>query len=407
MKNLVEKWTKISLVKRIIVGLVLGAALGLLVPQATGIGILGDIFVGALKAVAPLLVFFLVMSSLCQAKNSHGGVISTVIVLYMLSTFIAAIIAVFASMAFPVQLTLAEAAAETSAPQGIVEVLKTLLLNVVSNPVKSLTEANYIGILAWAVLIGLAFRQANDYTKKVLNDISEALSKVVTWVIQMAPFGIFGLVFNTVSTSGLEIFQEYGKLLLLLVGCMMFVYLVTNPALVFWCIRKNPYKLIFHCFKKSAITAFFTRSSAANIPINMEACEEMNLDKDTYSVTIPLGATINMDGAAITITVMTMAAVFTQGISVDIPTAIILSILASLSACGASGVAGGSLLLIPMACSLFGIPDDISMQVVGVGFIIGVIQDSVETALNSSSDLLFSAAAEFRQWRKEGKEIPF
>ncbi|CBL23419.1 MULTISPECIES: serine/threonine transporter SstT [Blautia] len=408
MKKLWNKWTEIALVKRILVGLVLGAILGLTVPGATGISILGDVFVSALKAIAPLLVFFLVISSLCNAGNSHGGVIKTVIILYMFSTVLAAVIAVFASMAFPVKLTLATAAAtDTAAPQGIAEVLNNLLLNVVANPVSSLVNANYVGILTWAILLGLAFRAANEITKNVLNDIANGTSAVVSWIINMAPFGIFGLVFNTVSTNGLEIFTTYGKLLALLVGCMLFIYFVTNPLLVYWCIRKNPYPLIFHCLKRSALTAFFTRSSAANIPVNMKVCEEMGLDRDTYSVTIPLGATINMDGAAITITVMTMATAFTLGIHVDIPTAIILSLLAALSACGASGVAGGSLLLIPMACSLFGISDDISMQVVAVGFIIGVIQDSVETALNSSSDLLLSASAEFRQWRLEGKEIKF
>ena len=408
MKKLWNKWTEIALVKRILVGLVLGAILGLTIPGATGISILGDIFVSALKAIAPLLVFFLVISSLCNAGNSHGGVIKTVIILYMFSTVLAAVIAVFASMAIPVKLTLATAAAtDTAAPQGIAEVLNNLLLNVVANPVSSLVNANYVGILTWAILLGLAFRAANDMTKNVLNDIANGTSTVVSWIINMAPFGIFGLVFNTVSTNGLEIFTTYGKLLALLVGCMLFIYFVTNPLLVYWCIRRNPYPLIFHCLKRSALTAFFTRSSAANIPVNMKVCEEMGLDRDTYSVTIPLGATINMDGAAITITVMTMATAFTLGIHVDIPTAIILSLLAALSACGASGVAGGSLLLIPMACSLFGISDDISMQVVAVGFIIGVIQDSVETALNSSSDLLLSASAEFRQWRLEGKEIKF
>ncbi|WP_072521763.1 serine/threonine transporter SstT [Blautia sp. Marseille-P3087] len=408
MKKLWNKWTEIALVKRILVGLVLGAILGLTIPGATGISILGDVFVSALKAIAPLLVFFLVISSLCNAGNSHGGVIKTVIILYMFSTVLAAVIAVFASMAIPVKLTLATAAAtDTAAPQGIAEVLNNLLLNVVANPVSSLVNANYVGILTWAILLGLAFRAANDMTKNVLNDIANGTSTVVSWIINMAPFGIFGLVFNTVSTNGLEIFTTYGKLLALLVGCMLFIYFVTNPLLVYWCIRQNPYPLIVHCLKRSALTAFFTRSSAANIPVNMKVCEEMGLDRDTYSVTIPLGATINMDGAAITITVMTMATAFTLGIHVDIPTAIILSLLAALSACGASGVAGGSLLLIPMACSLFGISDDISMQVVAVGFIIGVIQDSVETALNSSSDLLLSASAEFRQWRLEGKEIKF
>lgn len=407
MKKLWEAWTNISLVIRILIGLIIGAMLGLVCPQAAAIGILGDIFVGALKAIAPLLVFFLVISSLSNAKNSHGGVIRTVIILYMFSTFLAAFIAVIASRLFPVEMVLVDAVTDTAAPQGVVEVLQNLLLNVVSNPIASLADANYVGILAWAVLIGLAFKAANDATKKMLNDISAALSQVVTWIINLAPFGILGLVFTTVANNGLDIFTSYGRLLLLLVGCMLFIYFVTNPILVYACIRQNPYPLIFKCLKKSALTAFFTRSSAANIPVNMKACEEFGLDKDTYSVTIPLGATINMDGAAITITVMTMATAATLGIGVDIPSAIILSILAALSACGASGVAGGSLLLIPLACSLFGISDAVAYQVVAVGFIIGVVQDSVETALNSSSDLLLSAAAEMRQWRLNGKEIKF
>lgn len=408
MKNLWEKWTSISLVKRIIAGLVIGAILALVVPKASAIEILGNVFVGALKAIAPLLVFFLVMSSLSNAGKSHGGTIRTVIILYMFSTVLASVIAVFASMIFPVEMVLQEAAdTATGAPQGIAEVLSTLLMNVVANPISALTNANYVGILSWAVLLGVAFRGAKDTTKAMLGDISESISKVVSTIINLAPFGILGLVYSSVTTSGLETFTLYGKLLALLVGCMLGIYFVTNPLLVYWCIRKNPFPLILKCLKQSAITAFFTRSSAANIPVNMKICEEMGLDKDTYSVTIPLGATINMDGAAITITVMTMATVHTLGIAVDIPTAIILSLLSALAACGASGVAGGSLLLIPMACSLFGISDTVSMQVVAVGFIIGVIQDSVETALNSSSDLLLSASAEFRQWRLEGKKIPY
>ena len=407
MKKLYEQWTSISLVKRIVVGLIIGAVLGLAAPQASGLAILGDVFVGALKGIAPLLVFFLIISSLCHAGKSHGGVIKTVIILYMFSTFLASLIAVFASRLFPVTLTLTVEAADLSAPQGIVEVFRTLLLNIVANPVSAIINANYIGILSWAVLFGIGLRGANDNTKKFFDDVSTGLSKVVTWIISFAPFGILGLVYSAVSTNGLGIFTEYGRLLAVLVGSMLFIYFVTNPILVYWCIRKNPFPLIFKCLKRSAITAFFTRSSAANIPVNMEVCEEMGLDKDTYSVTIPLGATINMDGAAITITIMSLAAAHTLGIPVDLPTGIILSILATLSACGASGVAGGSLLLIPMACSLFGIPNDIAMQVVGVGFIIGVIQDSVETALNSSSDLLLSASAEFRQWRLNGQEIKF
>ena len=393
MKKVWDKWTRIALVKRILVGLILGAILGIAVPQATGIAILGDVFVSALKAIAPLLVFFLVISSLCNAGKSHGGVIKTVIILYMFSTVLAAVIAVFASMAFPVKMTLANAATDTSAPQGIVEVLNNLLLNVVANPVSSLVNANYVGILMWAVLLGLAFRVADKMTKKVLADVADGISMVVTWIINLAPFGIFGLVFNTVSTNGLDIFTTYGKLLILLVGCMLFIYFVTNPLLVYWCIRQNPYPLVLRCLKDSGLTAFFTRSSAANIPVNMELCKDLGLDEDTYSISIPLGATINMGGAAITISIMALAAAHTLGISVDFPTALILCILAAASAAGASGVAGGSLLLIPMACSLFGIPNDVAMQVVGVGFIVGVIQDSCETALNSSTDVLYTACA--------------
>lgn len=407
MKALYEHWTAISLPKRILGGMIIGAVLGMVIPQAVGISILGNLFVNALKGIAPLLVFFLVISSLCQAKQSHGGIIRTVICLYLFNTLLGAVIAVVASKLFPITLTLAQAAEETSAPQGIAEVLQTLLLNVVKNPITSIAEANYIGILAWAVLFGVAMRGASERTKEIIDNFAAALSKVVTWIINFAPFGILGLVFDTVSTNGLQVFTEYERLLAVLVGSMLFIYFVTNPILVYWCIRQNPFPLIFKCLKRSAVTAFFTRSSAANIPINMEVCEEMGLDKNTYSVTIPLGATINMNGAAVTITVMTLAAANTLGIPVDIPTAIILSVLSALSACGASGVAGGSLLLIPLACSLFGISSDVAMQVIGVGFIIGVVQDSVETALNSSCDLLLSAAAQFREWRKEGREITY
>lgn len=407
MNNLIQIFKKISLVQRIIICLIVGIVLGLTVPNATFISLLGDVFVGALKAIAPLLVFFLVISSLCQSGKSHGGVIKTVIIMYMFSTFLASIVAVIASRIFPITLTLATSTSDLSAPQGIYEVLKNLLMSIVTNPIESITKANYIGILVWAVLFGISFRHSKDSTKQIFNDIANGLSKVVSWIILFAPLGILGLVFNTVSTNGLSIFTEYGKLIAILVGSMLFIYFVTNPIMVYLCIRQNPYRLIFKCLKGSAITAFFTRSSAANIPVNMSACERMGLTRDTYSVTLPLGATINMDGAAITITIMTLATAHTLGIAVDIPSAIVLSILATLSACGASGVAGGSLLLIPMACSLFGISNDVAMQVVSVGFIIGVVQDSFETALNSSSDLLLSASAEFRQWRKEGKEIKF
>ena len=405
MKNLFRQWNSINIIYRILGGLLLGIILALVFPDASAISLLGTIFVNALKGIAPVLVFFLVISSLCHAGQSHGGIIRTVIFLYLFSTLLAAVIAVIASFLFPVTLTLQNTAADMSAPQSITDVFNTLLLNIVANPVDSLANANYIGILAWAVLLGFGLRVAGEPTKKVFSDISSAISKVVTWIISFAPFGILGLVYSAITENGLSIFTEYGKLLALLIGCMLFIYFVTNPLLVFLCIRQNPFSLILKCLKDSAITAFFTRSSAANIPVNMKICEELELDKNTYSVTIPLGATINMNGAAITITVMTLAAVHTMGIEVSFPTAIILSLLATLSACGASGVAGGSLLLIPMACSLFNIPNDVAMQVVGIGFIIGVIQDSMETALNSSSDLLLSATAEFREWRKNGKKM--
>ena len=405
MKNLFRQWNSINIIYRILGGLLLGIILALVFPDASAISLLGTIFVNALKGIAPLLVFFLVISSLCHAGQSHGGIIRTVIFLYLFSTLLAAVIAVIASFLFPVTLTLQNTAADMSAPQSITDVFNTLLLNIVANPVDSLANANYIGILAWAVLLGFGLRVAGEPTKKVFSDISSAISKVVTWIISFAPFGILVLVYSAITENGLSIFTEYGKLLALLIGCMLFIYFVTNPLLVFLCIRQNPFSLILKCLKDSAITAFFTRSSAANIPVNMKICEELELDKNTYSVTIPLGATINMNGAAITITVMTLAAAHTMGIEVSFPTAIILSLLATLSACGASGVAGGSLLLIPMACSLFNIPNDVAMQVVGIGFIIGVIQDSMETALNSSSDLLLSATAEFREWRKNGKKM--
>lgn len=407
MKNLVMKWNALSLILRIAIGLLIGALLGLLLPQASGIALLGNLFVGALKAIAPVLVFILVMSSLAKAGRKIGSQFTTVILLYMGSTFLAAVVAVLASFAFPVTLKLTEAVSE-EAPTGIFQVLSTLLENLVSNPVSALMNANYIGILAWAVVLGLALKKgASEHTREALSDLSDAVSQAVRWIINLAPFGILGLVYSSVSTNGLSIFTDYGKLLLLLVGCMLAVALVVDPIIVALCLKRNPYPLVFRCFKESGVTAFFTRSSAANIPINMALCERLGLDKDVYSVSIPLGATINMDGAAVTITVMTLAAAHTMGIAVDIPSAIILSVLSAVAACGASGVAGGSLLLIPMACSLFGISSDVAMQVVGVGFIVGVVQDSFETAINSSGDVLFAATAEFRQWIKEGREVKF
>jgi serine/threonine transporter len=406
MRNLMKKWNQLSLVKQIIVGLIIGIILAVTIPE-TGkpIVILGSLFVGALKAVAPILVFFLVMSAISQHKSGHKTNMKSIISLYLLGTFLAGLIAVIASFMFPVTLTLATGAENLSPPGGVVEVLKTLLLNLVDNPVKALYNANYIGILSWAVLLGFALRTAPASTKTLLANLSDAVSQVVKWVISFAPLGIMGLVFDSIATNGLSSLLSYGKLLVVLIGCMLFVALVVNPIIVFFAIRKNPYPLVFKCLKVSGITAFFTRSSAANIPVNMSLCEELALDKDTYSVSIPLGATINMAGAAVTISILTLAAVNTLGIQVDMGTALILSVLSAVCACGASGVAGGSLLLIPLACSLFGIPNDIAMKVVGVGFIIGVLQDSFETALNSSTDVLFTAAAEFTQRRKEGKEI--
>jgi serine/threonine transporter len=406
MKSLLKKWSQLSLVKQIIVGLIIGIILAVTIPEvAKPVVILGSLFVGALKAIAPVLVLFLVMSAIAQHKRGHKTNMKTIIVLYLLGTFLAGLIAVIVSFMFPVSLTLATGAEEMTAPGGVVEVLKTLLLNVVDNPVKAIYNANYIGILAWAVLLGFALKNAADTTKTMISNFSDAVTKMVSWVIRFAPLGIMGLVFESITTNGIESLLSYGKLLAVLIGCMVFVALVVNPIIVFVVIRQNPYPLVFKCLKESGITAFFTRSSASNIPVNMRLCENLGLDKDSYSVSIPLGATINMAGAAVTISVLTLAAVHTLGIQVDIPTAIILSVLSAVCACGASGVAGGSLLLIPLACSLFGIPDDVAMKVVGVGFIIGVLQDSFETALNSSTDVLFTAAAEFKEWRKEGKKI--
>ncbi len=406
MTKLLKQWNQLSLVKRIIIGLIVGIVLAVTVPNvAKAIGIFGALFVGGLKAVAPILVFFLVMSAISQHKSGQKTNMKSIVMLYLLGTFLAGLVAVVASFIFPVSLTLGAGAENVSPPGGVVEVLKTLLMNVVSNPVTALSNANYIGILAWAVLLGLALKNAPETTKTMISNFSDALSQVVRWVISFAPLGIMGLVADTIATNGIESLLNYGQLLLLLVGCMFFMALVVNPIITFVNIRQNPYPLVLKCLKDSGITAFFTRSSAANIPVNMNLCEKLGLDKDTYSVSIPLGATVNMAGAAITISVLTLAAVNTLGIQVDIGTALILSLLSAVSACGASGVAGGSLLLIPLACSLFGIPNDVAMQVVGVGFVVGVIQDSCETALNSSTDVLLTAVSEFAQWRKEGKKI--
>ncbi|MBT2292781.1 serine/threonine transporter SstT [Paenibacillus albidus] len=405
MKKLILKWNQVSLVQRIFMGIIAGIVLALSIPDATGITIFGSLFVSALKAVAPVLVLLLVMSAISKHKKGHQTNIKTILALYGLSTFLAGLIAVIASFMFPVNLSLVTGANDLTPPNGIVEVLKTLLFQVVDNPVNALIKANYIGILAWAILLGIALRNANDNTKDSLANFSDAVSQIVKWVISLAPLGIMGLVFDSITANGLSSLLDYGKLLIVLIGCMLFMALVINPLIVYLNIRRNPYPLVFHCLKESGITAFFTRSSAANIPINMRLCEKMELDADTYSVSIPLGATINMAGAAVTISVLTLAAVHTVGIEVDFGTALILSVLSAVAAAGASGVAGGSLLLIPLACSIFGIPNDVAIQVVGVGFIIGVLQDSFETALNSSSDLLFTATAEYAKKRKEGKEF--
>lgn len=395
-----KKIMSIPLVLRISLGLLIGVILGLVLPQATFIAMLGKIFISALKGIAPILVLFLVISSLANAGKNLGARFKTVISLYLISTLIAAVVAVVASFIFPLTVTLS-GSVEASAPGKLSEVFGTLLTNMVMNPIQALSTGNYVGILFWAILVGVSVRKFTDEaTKSVLCDISNAISVIISWVIQAAPFGILGLSFETVSQNGAGIFYDYGKLIVLLIACMFIQALIMNPVMVAICLKKNPYPLVFKCLRESAITAFFTRSSAANIPINMALCEKLKLDKEFYSVSIPLGATINMDGAAITITIMSLAAAFSSGVHVNIIIALILSVVATLGVCGASGVAGGSLLLIPMACSLLGVSQDVAMQMVSIGFIIGIVQDSLETALNSSSDVLITATAEYMQKNK-------
>lgn len=401
MKRFISTWNRTSLIKRIAIGVVVGSVLGLLVPKFTVIGLLGDMFVGGLKAIAPLLVFALVANALSQTREGQQSNMKTVIVLYLFGTFAAALTAVISHYIFPISLKLGAAAAtKATAPQGVGEVFKDLLLKMVDNPVNALAQANYIGVLVWAVVFGFAIRTASNHTKDLLNTLAEVTSQIVRWIINLAPFGILGLVFNTISENGVGVLADYGVLILVLVGTMAFVALVVNPIITFVMMGKNPFPLVFRCLKDSGITAFFTRSSAANIPVNLQLCKDLGLNPDTYSVSIPLGSTINMAGAAVTINVLTLAAVTTLGIQVDFATALILSVVSAISACGASGIAGGSLLLVPVACSLFGISNDLAMQVVGVGFIVGVIQDSCETALNSSTDVLFTAVAEKSRWKK-------
>ena len=410
MKKLFEKWNSINLVIRILCGIVLGASVALIaragdfVESVSFIGILGNLFVTALKALAPILVFILVVHSIANAKNSLDKRFGTVIALYLGTTLIASVIAVCASFIFQVKVNLGDSVSQ-DAPSGLGQVFSNLLGNLVKNPITSIIDGNYLGILFWAVLFGIALRASSDRTKTVIADLAAAVSACIRWVISLAPFGILGLVFTTVSEEGLEIFKDYGALLGVIVGCMLLVALVINPIIASVMIGKNAYPLVFRCLRESGLTAFFTRSSAANIPVNMRLCEKMGLDKNMYSVSIPLGATINMDGAAITIAIMALSAAFSTGVHVPFWEAILLSFLATLGACGASGVAGGSLLLIPMACSLLGVSQDVAMQMVAIGFIIGVVQDSLETALNSSGDVLFAAIAEMREMKKQGKSI--
>ena len=401
-------FSRLSLPQRIVIGLVIGTLLGLFLPNASWIGIFGSMFVGALKAIAPVLVFILVLASLSHSQAGFDRRFGFVIFEYLLSTFLAAVAAVLASVMYPVSMSLdVSNTASGNAPEGVWEIIEKQLLGMVANPFQAIADANYIAILFWAIVIGVLTKKfASPETHRMLNDFSVVISQAVAWIINLAPFGIMGLVYTSVATSGMAIFATYGKLLIVLVGCMLGTSLIINPIIIFVILRRNPYPLVIKCLRESGVTAFFTRSSAANIPVNMRLCERLGLDKDFYSVSIPLGATINMDGAAVTITVMTLAAANTMGLEMTIGKALLLSVLASVAACGTSGVAGGSLLLIPMACSIFAIPSDAAMQVVGVGFIIGVVQDSVETALNSSGDVIFTACAEYAHWRKIGKSLP-
>ena len=409
IKKILKVYTDSSLILRIVIGIAIGVGLAFLVPQATWISMLGTLFVGALKAIAPVLVAVLVAGSLCQGSAKLDKRFGLVIFLYLFSTYLASFTAVVASYIFPQTITLIESMKSESitAPGGMGDIITGLFQNLIANPVSAVAEGNYLGILFWSIIIGLALKKfAGEATQTMMLNFSDAITQVVRWIINLAPFGILGLVFDAVSESGFDIFVTYGKLMLLLVGTMLTVALIINPLIVAVTLRRNPYPLVFRCLRESGVTAFFTRSSAANIPVNMTLCEKLGLDRDMYSVSIPLGSTINMDGASVTITIMTLATAHTLGIEVAFPTAMILSFLSALAACGTSGVTGGSLLLIPMACSLFGIPDSVSMQVVGVGFIIGVVQDSMETAINSSGDVLFTATAEYAHWKKQGKRLP-
>lgn len=402
---MVKAIRKMSLIQKIMIGIIIGTTLGFMVPEWTFISVLGELFVGSLKAIAPLLVFVLIVASLAKQTTGSKTYVGSVLVVYLVATFLAALVAVIASYLFPINIILDVTQEVSSGPSQLSDVLGNILKSIVQNPIQAMIEGNYLSVLCWASLIGIGMRQSSEGTKEVLENISVGITNVVQMIIKLAPIGIIGLVYQSVATTGIEGLAKYGQLLLLLVGTMTFVALIIYPAIVFINIRQNPYPLVFFVLKESAVPAFFTRSSAANIPVNIKLAESMNLNEESYAVSIPLGATINMGGAAVTITIMTLAAVHTLGMSVPIYLAFILSVIAALSACGASGIAGGSLLLIPLACSLFGISNDIAMQVVGVGFIIGVLQDSVETALNSSSDLLFTASVELADRRRHGENI--
>ena len=407
MNSFVKKWTESSLILKIIIGLIIGVALGLAVPQFEMIGIIGEAFVNALKAIAPILVFLLVCSALSKADDEIGSKFKRIIVLYLFSTFMAAILAVIGSFLYPISITLTKASTMSS-PGGLTEVLGNMFLSIFANPLVSLSQGDYLGILFWAFVLGVCLKKVgSDSTKNILSDFAEALTLVVGGIIQFAPIGVMSLVFTAVSKSGLGVFVQYAELIILIVGCMLAATLVLYPLISAILLRRNPYPLVFICLKESGITAFFTRSSAANIPVNMMLCKRLGLDESLYSISIPLGATINTGGAAITITIMTLALCHTLGISVTLPAILILCIISTFAACGASGVVGGSLLLIPMACSLFGIPSDVSMQAVAVGFIIGVIQDAFETALNSSGDPLFTASVEYYERAKKGLPVNF
>ncbi|HGA4677848.1 TPA: serine/threonine transporter SstT [Streptococcus pyogenes] len=402
MKKIYDLWVRVSLIKKIGIGVVIGVMLGILAPDLTGFSILGKLFVGGLKAIAPLLVFALVSQAISHQKKGKQTNMTLIIVLYLFGTFASALVAVLTAYLFPLTLVLnTPVNTELSPPQGVAEVFQSLLLKLVDNPINALATANYIGVLSWAIIFGLALKAASQETKHLIKTAAEVTSQIVVWIINLAPIGIMSLVFTTISENGVGILSDYAFLILVLVGTMVFVALVVNPLIAVLITRQNPYPLVLRCLRESGLTAFFTRSSAANIPVNMQLCQKIGLSKDTYSVSIPLGATINMGGAAITINVLTLAAVHTFCIPIDFLTALLLSVVAAVSACGASGVAGGSLLLIPVACSLFGISNDLAMQVVGVGFIVGVIQDSCETALNSSTDVLFTAIAENAFWKRK------